>query len=196
MKISKMAPSKIIKEQEENYESDEIMENSSGLETSDEESSEMDSGDENEESMPIMNGTSGGRKAMMEAFAQHLGAKTSISEPSKSKVPTSKVSEPASDKSAGNHFKNKQRVMLLASRGISYRYRHLLKDLEALLPHSRKDSKFDEKGNIQLLTELADLNNCNNTIYFEVRKKQDLYMWMAKTPHGPTMKFLIQNGRF
>ncbi len=73
-------------------------------------------------------------------------------------------------------------------------FRHLMKDLHILLPHSRKDAKFDSKGQVGLLNELADLHNCNNTMYFEVRKNQDLYLWMAKTPHGPTMKFHIQNG--
>lgn len=74
------------------------------------------------------------------------------------------------------------------------RFRHFMKDLEALLPHARKDSKFDSKGNVQMLNELADLNDCNNTLYLEVRKHTDLYLWASKTPHGPCCKFLVQNG--
>jgi hypothetical protein len=42
-------------------------------------------------------------------------------------------------------FVNKQRTLLIASRGISHRDRHLLADLRDLLPHSKKDSKFDGK---------------------------------------------------
>src|ERR1700730_11922480 len=34
--------------------------------------------------------------------------------------------------------KNKQRVLLLSSRGITQRMRHLMNDLEALLPHVKK----------------------------------------------------------
>ena len=34
--------------------------------------------------------------------------------------------------------KNKQRVLLLSSRGVTYRMRHLMNDLEALLPHVKK----------------------------------------------------------
>ncbi|KAG0225072.1 Ribosome biogenesis protein brx1 [Actinomortierella wolfii] len=90
-------------------------------------------------------------------------------------------------------FKNKQRVMLLSSRGIISRHRHLLNDLEALLPHSKKDAKLDSKSKLHVLNELAELNNCNNCIFFEVRKRQDLYMWISKTPNGPSMKFHIQN---
>lgn len=76
---------------------------------------------------------------------------------------------------------------------ISCSYRHLLTDLEALLPHSKKDAKLDTKNNLYILNELADLNNCNNAVFFEVRKKQDLYVWMAKTPNGPSVKFHLQN---
>ena len=34
--------------------------------------------------------------------------------------------------------KNKQRVLLLSSRGITHRMRHFMNDLEALLPHVKK----------------------------------------------------------
>jgi ribosome biogenesis protein BRX1 len=34
--------------------------------------------------------------------------------------------------------KNKQRVLMLSSRGITHRMRHLMGDLEALLPHVKK----------------------------------------------------------
>jgi cephalosporin hydroxylase len=37
--------------------------------------------------------------------------------------------------------KNKQRVLLLSSRGVTHRMRHLLNDLEALLPHVKKGMK-------------------------------------------------------
>ena len=105
--------------------------------------------------------------------------------------------------------KNKQRVLLLSSRGITHRMRHLMNDLEALLPHVKKgelsnrsfwyytnvgpDSKLDSKSQLNLLPELADLHNCNNTLYFEARRHEDLYLWAAKTPNGPSIKMLVQN---
>ncbi|KAG9318588.1 Brix domain-containing protein [Chiua virens] len=89
--------------------------------------------------------------------------------------------------------RNKQRVLLLSSRGVTHRMRHLMSDLEALLPHTKKESKLDSKSQLHLLPELADLNNCNNTIYFEARRHEDLYMWAAKTPNGPSIKFHVQN---
>lgn len=68
-----------------------------------------------------------------------------------------------------------------------------MNDLEALLPHVKKDSKLDSKSQLNLLPELADLNNCNNTLYFEARRHEDLYMWAAKTPNGPSIKMHVQN---
>ncbi|KAF9817851.1 hypothetical protein IEO21_03193 [Rhodonia placenta] len=90
-------------------------------------------------------------------------------------------------------LKNKQRVLLLSSRGITHRMRHLMNDLETLLPHVKKDSKLDSKNHLHLLPELADLNNCNNTLYFEARRHEDLYLWAAKTPNGPSIKMHVQN---
>ncbi|OBZ69172.1 Ribosome biogenesis protein BRX1 [Grifola frondosa] len=89
--------------------------------------------------------------------------------------------------------RNKQRVLLLSSRGITHRMRHLMNDLEVLLPHVKKDSKLDSKSQLHLLPELADLNNCNNTLYFEARRHEDLYLWAAKTPNGPSIKMHVQN---
>lgn len=89
--------------------------------------------------------------------------------------------------------KNRQRVLMLTSRGVTYRHRHLLADLNALLPHSRKDAKLDTKTQLSQLNELADLYNCNNVLFFEARKGKDLYVWLAKPPNGPTIKLHCQN---
>ncbi|KAK0741727.1 Brix domain-containing protein [Apiosordaria backusii] len=89
--------------------------------------------------------------------------------------------------------KNKQRVLILSSRGVTYRHRHLLNDLAAMLPHGRKDVKFDSKSKLYQLNELAELYNCNNVMFFEARKGKDLYIWFSKVPNGPTIKFHAQN---
>ncbi|KAJ1800360.1 Ribosome biogenesis protein brx1 [Coemansia sp. RSA 2399] len=87
----------------------------------------------------------------------------------------------------------KQRVLIVSSRGITYRHRHLMNDLEALLPHAKKESKIEAKQDIDLLNELADMQNCNNVFYFEARKHQDLYFWISRAPSGPSVKFHVQN---
>ncbi|GAB5362386.1 hypothetical protein AAMO2058_000792400 [Amorphochlora amoebiformis] len=66
-------------------------------------------------------------------------------------------------------------------------------DLRDLLPHSKKDVKFDAKAKLFMVNEVCDMKNCNNCIFFEARKGRDLYMWMAKTPEGPSVKFLVEN---
>ena len=76
-----------------------------------------------------------------------------------------------------------------------YRHRHLLNDLASMMPHGRKDAKFDSKSKLYQLNELAELYNCNNVLFFEARKGKDLYMWMSKVPNGPTVKFYVQNCR-
>nr|QFP92344.1 ribosome biogenesis protein BRX1 [Ogataea thermomethanolica (nom. inval.)]QGW56826.1 ribosome biogenesis protein BRX1 [Ogataea thermomethanolica (nom. inval.)] len=88
---------------------------------------------------------------------------------------------------------NRQRCLLISSRGVIQRHRHFINDIHSLLPHSRKEPKLDTKKNLYELNELAELHNCNNVIYFESRKHQDLYMWLSKTPNGPSMKFHVQN---
>eukprot|EP00732_Lithocolla_globosa_P005110 Lithocolla_globosa_v1_NODE_5071_length_1309_cov_356.782297.p1 type:complete len:339 gc:universal NODE_5071_length_1309_cov_356.782297:130-1146(+) len=87
----------------------------------------------------------------------------------------------------------RKKVLMLASRGITHRYRHLMKDLHKLMPHVKADSKLDSKSQLHLLNELADLHDCNYCVYFETRKHSDLYMWISKPPLGPSVKMYIQN---
>jgi ribosome biogenesis protein BRX1 len=87
----------------------------------------------------------------------------------------------------------RQRTLVLMSRGVGVRERHLVSDFADLLPHSKKDFKLDTKKTLGLINELADMKNCNNVIYFEMKGHRDLYMWMAKTPSGPSIKFQVLN---
>ncbi|KAK2766238.1 Ribosome biogenesis protein brx1 [Arachnomyces sp. PD_36] len=92
----------------------------------------------------------------------------------------------------------KTRVLMLTSRGVTYRHRHLLTDLTSLLPHTHKESKLDSKkktaGYNMMLNSLADLHSCNVVFFLEARKNgQDLYLWLARPPNGPTIKFSVNN---
>ena len=44
-----------------------------------------------------------------------------------------------------------------------------------------------------MVNELADLSSCNNALFFEARRHQDLYMWASKTPNGPSARFHVLN---
>ena len=48
---------------------------------------------------------------------------------------------------------------------------------------------------MKTIVELAELKKCTKVLYFENRKRKDLYMWLAATNpvHGPTCRFLVRN---
>jgi hypothetical protein len=56
------------------------------------------------------------------------------------------------------------------------------------------ENKLDAKSQLHVINEVADLYSCNNCIFFETRKRRDLFLWFSKTPQGPSMKCLVQNG--
>lgn len=128
------------------------------------------------------------RKRQAETAAQPAPAATnSAAEDSKSKK------QKQADTKDVSKYINKQRTLVLSSRGITHRDRHLLSDLRDLLPHSKKDVKYDAKDELAAVNELCEMKNCNNCIFFEARKRKDLYMWVAKAPNGPSVKFQVQN---
>jgi len=86
-----------------------------------------------------------------------------------------------------------EKVLLLCTRGVTHRHRHLFQDLLQLLPSGKKENKLDTKKDKQVVNEIAELKGCTSCVLFEVRKRMDLYMWMAKTPNGPSIKFHVQN---
>lgn len=110
-----------------------------------------------------------------------------------SKSQNKDVTEASTGSSSGSGSKNKQRVLIISSRGVTFRHRHLINDISIMMPHGRKESKFDSKSKLYQLNEMAELYNCNNIMYFEARKHMDLYLWMSKAPNGPSLKFHVQN---
>jgi len=109
---------------------------------------------------------------------------------------TSELPKETTSNSGDTHtekWKNKQRVLIFASRGITFRERHLMNNLRTLMPHSKPDTKMDKKCPLLLINEMCEMKNCNECIYFENKKHKDLYMWISKVPHGPSAKFLLEN---
>ena len=90
-------------------------------------------------------------------------------------------------------WRNKQRVLLVSSRGVSYLARHILTNFKTMMPHTRSDSKFSRKHGLQELNEIAEIRNCNKIMYLEMHKKQDAFLWVSAQPHGPSIKFSIEN---
>lgn len=106
------------------------------------------------------------------------------------KVPEAKVMETRVEKSS---MKNKTRVLVMSTRGVTTRFRHLMEDMLKLLPHAKKESKLDGKDRLEVATEVAELRNCDTILLFESRKRQDLYLWMSKSPFGPSLKMYVAN---
>jgi ribosome biogenesis protein BRX1 len=85
-----------------------------------------------------------------------------------------------------------------------------MQDLMKLLPHSKKDAKVDLKDGVGAVNDIADmevpsprwllfsesrsLQNCDLSMLLEVRRREDLYVWMSKSPQGPSIKFQCNNG--
>jgi len=90
-------------------------------------------------------------------------------------------------------WRNKQRTLVFCSRGVTSRFRHLMEDVKKLLPHHKTEPKFDKSSRLQEINEVCELKSCNNAVFFEARKKQDLYMYVSRVPSGPTVKFQVLN---
>ncbi|AQK72194.1 ribosome biogenesis protein BRX1 homolog 1 isoform X1 [Zea mays] len=102
------------------------------------------------------------------------------------------VPDSAASRAAVAPFRNREKVLITCSRRITYRYRHLMQDVLSMLPHAKKDSKVESKqskGNA--LNEMLELRSCSSCLFFECRKQKDLYLWMVKSPGGPSVKFLV-----
>ncbi|CAI2349140.1 unnamed protein product [Caenorhabditis sp. 36 PRJEB53466] len=88
---------------------------------------------------------------------------------------------------------NRERVLVMCSRGADVRTRHLMTDIKALLPHAKGDSKLDQQKSLNVINEIAEMKNCTKVMYFESRKRKDTYLWMSNVKKGPSIKFLVHN---
>jgi ribosome biogenesis protein BRX1 len=126
---------------------------------------------------------------------------------------------PTATFTSDGRYHNKQRLLVVSSRGITARYRHLLEDLLTLCPHAKKESKLDVGKNYSgggygaAVNEIAEVRGCHTVLFLECRKKgQDGYLWLGRTCHanananldqdapnhlmvsgGPSVKFHITN---
>jgi ribosome biogenesis protein BRX1 len=102
---------------------------------------------------------------------------------------------PVTHVESDGRYRNKQRCLVLCSRGVTARYRHLLEDLRTLLPHHKKESKLDpgSEGAARAVNDIAEIRGCSSVLFLECRKRQDAYLWMGKQPSGPSVRFHVSN---
>ncbi len=87
----------------------------------------------------------------------------------------------------------KQKVLVISTRAITARARHLMEDFRSLLPHCKKDSKIEAKDAATTANDMCELQGCNKLVLFETKRKQDLYLHVSCFPNGPSIKFLAVN---
>lgn len=54
---------------------------------------------------------------------------------------------------------NKQRTLVLGSRGIGARQRHLMDDIKALLPHSKSEPKWEKHRPLMDINEVCEMTS-------------------------------------
>lgn len=86
---------------------------------------------------------------------------------------------------------NKQRVLVFSSRGSGPRYRYLMEDFKAMIPHSKSEPKFDKNLDMREINDICEMRSCNNAVYFEHHKSRYCYIYFAGMPAGPTVKFQV-----
>lgn len=61
------------------------------------------------------------------------------------------------------------------------------------MPHHRDEPKLERWKTLSVINEIGEMKHCNKALYFEGRRKKDLYMWVSNLPEGPSAKFFIEN---
>jgi len=46
---------------------------------------------------------------------------------------------------------------------------------------------------LRVVNEIAEVNRCDLSIFFEVRKRRDCFLWISRTPQGPSARFHLLN---
>lgn len=139
--------------------------------------------------------------------AEHAGRTGKVSKPSRkmtkrllnpssSPSTTTPSASAASSLSASPPFVNRQRTLILAKSGISALHRHLMLDLVSLLPHGKREGKYDTRTSRDYtqINELCEMRRCANCLFFETYNHgRELYLYAAKSPLGPTVKFRVSS---
>ena len=94
---------------------------------------------------------------------------------------------------SSKEWQNRQRTLVLCARGVNSRFRHLMNDIMDMLPHCKKENKIERKIAKDSLNDLCFQRSCNNCLFLEARKKRDFFLWVIKSPEGPSIKFSVQN---
>ncbi|KAG5456313.1 MAG: hypothetical protein BJ554DRAFT_3981 [Olpidium bornovanus] len=155
-----------------------------------------------EEAAAAAQKTNGGKKrktAAAAAVTADAGKKTAQAKDSPSSVQGDQLPSPTPhERPGGGSSAREERWAWLRTLPLVPRCdptcRLTLKPACNSLPARPAGAKLDSKSDLKLINELAELSNCNGCMFFEARKQEDLNLWLAKTPNGPSVQFHVQNG--
>ncbi|KAH8611984.1 Brix domain [Trypanosoma vivax] len=89
---------------------------------------------------------------------------------------------------------NRQKCLVLSSRSVSSKDRHLLLDLRGLMPHAREHAKLGRSSSFgDSLVELCALHQCNSSLFIEAHRRDISYLWISQMPQGPSVKMQLTN---
>ncbi|ELP88212.1 brix domain containing protein, putative [Entamoeba invadens IP1] len=85
------------------------------------------------------------------------------------------------------------RCLLFGSRGIKAKERYMMADLFGLLPHAKKEAKYDDLRNLKNIASICSDRNCDTCVFIEDRNPDLTYIWMTLAPNGPSLKFFVES---
>jgi len=85
------------------------------------------------------------------------------------------------------------RTLLLCTRGVKARHRHLLRDLLQLLPHGKLGSKLPTDEGLGGVLELCEDGGCGTALLLDARDPHRLFLWAANCPDGPSAMLQVVN---
>lgn len=91
----------------------------------------------------------------------------------------------------GQHVYPQHRVMSLMGRGITALHSDLKDDFERLMPHAKREAKYDCSRPTSGMLEVARMRHCDTIAFWETKHHRDLILWVSRYPHGPTVKFHV-----
>ena len=68
-----------------------------------------------------------------------------------------------------------------------------MNNIREMLPHSKSEVKVEPKEWSKEVDEICETRNCNLCLFFENKKRRDLYCWASDVTNGPSVKFLVEN---
>ena len=87
----------------------------------------------------------------------------------------------------------RNRVLTIASKGVTSKYLDLMRDFQMMMPQSRKESKLDARDPLTVINDICELRTCTHSLLFDTRRHRDLYLTFARSPSGPSLRFYVDD---